>query len=331
MGFRQQRERDSFPDVRSNLFWCHLAPLSVPAANASLSFPGPFLTPKLISTESPDNLFCMWKSWPALFLFALSCSLPKSRVAQDLPIFDVHIHYSKSAWSVYPPEVAFAILDRGGVMRALVSSTPDDGTVKLYEHDPHRIVPFLRLYRHQAEMATWTEDTALLLYLEERLKRGIYQGIGEFHLTAGQTNSPVVKRIADLAARYSLFLYVHADEAAVEELIQLRPEVPILWAHAGMSASPARVGQLLDRHPKVWVELSYRFDVAREGQLDPGWRALFQKYPDRFMVGTDTWNNAQWESLPAILADVRSWLKQLPPTIAEKIAFRNASGLFTPP
>jgi hypothetical protein len=249
----------------------------------------------------------------------------------DLPMFDVHIHYSKSAWSVYPPEVVFTILDRGGVMRAVVSSTPDDGTVKLYEHDPHRIVPFLRPYRHQAEMDTWTEDTALLLYLEERLQRGIYQGIGEFHLTAGQTNSPVVKRIADLAARYGLFLYVHADEAAVKELIQLQPEVPILWAHAGMSASPATVAHILDRYPHVWVELSYRLDVVREGQLDPAWRALFLEYPDRFMVGSDTWNNLQWERLPTILADVRAWLKQLPPTIAEKIAIRNASRLFAPP
>ena len=49
--------------------------------------------------------------------------------AQELPIFDTHIHYSQPDWQVFTPERILAILDRAGVRRALVSSTPDDGTL----------------------------------------------------------------------------------------------------------------------------------------------------------------------------------------------------------
>lgn len=49
------------------------------------------------------------------------------------------------------------------------------------------------------------------------------------------------------------------------------------------------------------------------------------------MVGTDTWINAQWERLPRILDGFRAWLRQLPPEVAEKIAYRNAERLAAGP
>ena len=56
--------------------------------------------------------------------------------AQELPIFDAHIHYNQPDWNVFPPSQILAILDQAGIRRALVSSTPDDGTLKLYEAAP---------------------------------------------------------------------------------------------------------------------------------------------------------------------------------------------------
>jgi len=71
--------------------------------------------------------------------------------------------------------------------------------------------------------------------------------------------------------------------------------------------------------------------VAPGGNLDPAWRALFLKYPDRFLVGTDTWINAQWDRLPEILDSFRVWLRQLPPDVAAKIAHGNAERLAAAP
>ena len=246
----------------------------------------------------------------------------------DLPIFDTHIHYSPDAWSVYPPEEALAILDRAGVRRALVSSTPDDGTILLYERAPDRIIPILRPYRTRADMMTWTRDPTVLAYVEERLAQGGYRGIGEFHLGRGEATAPVPGGFLALAAAHDLVLHAHADEVAVEELAALRPDVKVLWAHAGMGATAATAGSLLDRHPNLWVELALRGDVAPGGVLDSEWAALFRRHADRIMIGTDTWITPQWTRLPDLMDAVRAWLRQLPRDVAEQIAFRNAERLF---
>jgi hypothetical protein len=225
-----------------------------------------------------------------------------------------------------------AILDRAGVRRALVSSTPDDGTLKLYDKAPQRIVPFLRPYRSREDMLTWHSDPAVQMYVEERLTRGIYKGIGEFHLAlADQAEAPVVKRCAELAAQRQIFLHAHVDDITVEKLLQRYPQVKILWAHAGMSASAATVSGLLDRFPNLWVELAVRTDVAPGGTLDHKWRAVFLRHPDRFMVGTDTWVTARWETLVQGMQVVRGWLGELPREVAEQIAHRNAERLFGGP
>jgi len=263
----------------------------------------------------------------SLLLSGWAVVSPTLGFAQDLPIFDAHIHYSQPDWTVYPPEAALAVLDRAGVTWAMVSSTPDDGTVRLYEKAPARIVPVLRPYRTRDDMGTWTNDPATLTYVEGRLQRGIYRGIGEFHLAAAEANTAVVRGFAELAIRRGIFLHAHTDDAGAEALLRLDPKVQVLWAHAGMSAGPDTVGRLLDRHPNLTVELALRYDVAPAGQLDPAWRNLFLRHPDRFMVGTDTWVTSQWDRLPEIQAGIRTWLRQLPREVAEKLAFKNAARL----
>src|SRR5436309_14815073 len=116
--------------------------------------------------------------------------------AAPYPLFDAHIHYSRPDWDAYPPERALALLARAGVRRAIVSSTPDDGTLKLYERAPTVVVPFLRPYRTREDMGSWPSHPGVQAYVEERLKRGIYRGIGEFHLGVADVGAPTVGRIA---------------------------------------------------------------------------------------------------------------------------------------
>jgi len=262
--------------------------------------------------------------------FALAAVAAGLIGAEDLPIVDTHLHYSQNSWSEYSPEAVLAILDGAGVRRAFVSSTPDDGTVRLYEAAPDRIVPVLRPYRDAGELGSWHRDPTVVAYLETRLARGIYRGIGEFHLHGEDARSPVVRQVADLAARHGLFLHCHCDAEAAETLLGLRNDVRILWAHAGMSADPATVGRLLDGSARLTVELALRSDVAPGGTLDPAWRALFLRHPDRFMVGTDTWVPSRWVDLPAVQTVTRAWLRQLPPEVRRRLASENAEGLARP-
>src|SRR5262249_19101157 len=90
--------------------------------------------------------------------------------AAELPIFDAHIHYSQDAWDVVPPKQAIEILRGSGVMRALVSSSNDDGTQKLAAEAPDLIVPELRPYRNAGDAGAWVRDEAVLAYLEDRLQ-----------------------------------------------------------------------------------------------------------------------------------------------------------------
>jgi hypothetical protein len=249
----------------------------------------------------------------------------------ELPIFDTHIHYSAPDWVEYPPDRILGILQKAGVKRALVSSTPDDGTLTLYAKDRQRIVPILRPYRTRDDMGHWWQDPAVLAYVQERLQKnpGVHKGIGEFHLFGGQTGTFVIKRITELAVKENIYLHAHSDELAIIELFTIEPKLRVIWAHAGMSSGPQAVGALLDRYQTLWVDLAIRnSDVAPGGTLDPGWRAVFLRHPDRFLAGTDTWMTSRWEALPGSVTEVRGYLGQLPRDVAEKIAFRNAERLF---
>lgn len=249
----------------------------------------------------------------------------------DLGLVDAHIHYSEDAWAAYPPEAALAILHRAGIRRAFVSSTPDEGTMRLYDRDPALVVPVLRPYRTRDDIGRWVSDPTVATYVESGFRRGVHRGIGEFHLAAGQAASPVVRRIVALAVREDVFLHAHADARAVAELLSVDPEARVLWAHAGMSETATTVGAMLDRFPNLTVELALRSDVAPGGQLAPEWRELFVRHADRFMLGTDTWVPGRWEAVVDTAVQTRGWLAQLPPDVAERIARGNAERLVGAP
>jgi hypothetical protein len=253
--------------------------------------------------------------------------LAASAGAQDLPLVDTHLHYSQSSWPDYGPAAIIVLMDQASVRRGFVSSTPDEGTVRLYEAAPDRIVPVLRPYRQAGELGSWHLDATVVPYLEQRLARAIYRGIGEFHLYGGDARSPVVRQVAELAARHGLFLHCHCDVEAIEILLGHAPGVRVLWAHAGMGSGPDEVGRLVAASPQLLVELALRSDVAPGGQLDPAWRELFLRHSDRFMVGTDTWVPSRWSSYVDIQVAARAWLGQLPPEVARRLAFENAESL----
>jgi hypothetical protein len=265
-----------------------------------------------------------------LALVWLTPTVSAQQSTDDLPIFDAHLHYSRDAWSLYSVDEIFGLLDEAGVYKAFVSSTPDEGTLRLYERAPDRIVPNLRPYRVSGDVATWAHDPSVPGYLAERLSERRYRGIGEFHLLVGDIDSEVPRSLVALGAERGLVLQAHADAAAVQQLLLHRPDLTVLWAHAGMSAPPSTVERLLEVHPNLWVELALRYDVAPGGQLDPRWAALFSRYPDRFMIGTDTWIPSQWTRLPVLMAGVRTWLRQLPPDLAVALAYGNAERLLAP-
>lgn len=252
----------------------------------------------------------------------------EATTAEKLPLFDGHIHYNKDAWENYPPEKAIQILQQAGITRAFVSSTPDDGTLKLYALAPKLVVPVLRPYRSYDDRNGWFQDQEVMQFLEDRLRRNIYKGIGEFHLYGEQAKTPEVQRMVSMAVERSIFLQAHSDADAVEFLFATNPEVKILWAHAGMVESPETIGKMLNKYDRLWAELSLRyFDIVTGDDINPEWQKLFQNFPDRFIVGTDTWESSRWNDVDVLARMAQAWLAKLPPDIAQRIAYKNAERL----
>ncbi len=251
--------------------------------------------------------------------------------ADNLPIFDAHMHYKQPAWEPYPVETVIELMDQSGVVLALVSSTPDEGTIRLWDHAPKRIVPELRPYHGDAGSGNWTKSPGMLQYLRKRLETYDHEGIGEFHVhNLDPADRPLLKTIAGMARKRNIPIHIHSDAAPVRMFYELEPELTVIWAHAGMTEPPEVVGDMLDTYPMLYADTSYReWDILAGGDgLDPAWRAVIIRHADRLMIGTDTWVNAQWDNYEGLIALNRQWLSKLPRDVAERIAYKNATRLF---
>ena len=246
--------------------------------------------------------------------------------ANELPLFDAHIHYSHDAVALVPPKQAVAILRQAGLRGALVSSSDDAGTQLLAAEAPDLIVPELRPYRSRGEIGSWMRDDAVISYLETRLARYRYVGVGEFHLYGEDADLKVPRRMVALARERGLLLHAHSDVDAIERLLRQWPEARVLWAHSGFDR-PEKVREQLRRHPRLWCDLAFRGDHASGSVVDPAWRAAFDEFPERFMIGTDTFTPERWHFIPEHARFSRGWLGSLPPALAERVGWRNADTL----
>lgn len=130
-----------------------------------------------------------------------------------------------------------------------------------------------------------------------------------------------------LAKQRGLFLHAHSDADAVERLFRQWPEARILWAHSGFER-PDQVRAMLRKHKNLWCDLAFRTDEAQGGKVDSEWRKAFMEFPDRFLLGTDTYVPERWHYIPEHAVWARGWLADLPPEVAERIAWRNGEALF---
>jgi len=244
-------------------------------------------------------------------------------------IFDTHMHYSRPAWDEVPPAAVLEKMDKAGVGHAAVSSTPDDGTLKLHAAAPKRFSKFLRPYRTRGDMEGWYKDPDVLTYVENRLKRGSYKGFGEFHLEDPDgVGHPVMRRLLALAVEHGLILHAHSNSRVIDALFAAAPQLTVLWAHAGMNDPPDAIFELLSRHPRLYADLSFReMDVGDAERVNPDWLELFGRFPDRLMVGSDTYVTERWLRYGEIIGEFRTWLDQLPPDIARAVASENARNL----
>jgi hypothetical protein len=231
---------------------------------------------------------------------------------------------------------------RNGVQGVLSNSRPNDGTQALAADQARgdlQVVPFIRLYRNRADYSSWFGDETIYQMVLRELAKGTaagpYRGIGEFHLyDSANANGATARKLMALAEDKQLAVLAHVDDAAIDLLMANTPskgqKLRLIWAHTGIGGAPvARVDALMTRYPQLMGELSYRPGLTcSDGKLCPEWRALFLKYPGRFVIGSDTWINQRWQYYDDLMKGYRSWLGELPPDVARKIAWGNAAQMF---
>jgi hypothetical protein len=239
-------------------------------------------------------------------------------------------------------------MQTSGVRAVLANSRPNDGTRALAtaREQTHAagvtVVPFVRLYRNRADYNNWFRDGTIVDLVQAELAKGTpagpYRGLGEFHLyDSANANGPVAKQLMVLAEEKNLAILAHVDDVAIDLLMAHTPtqgqKLHLIWAHTGIGGTPvARVDQLMARYPRLMGELSYRPGLTCEGgQLCPEWRALLLKYPDRFMIGSDTWINQRWLYYGELMQGYRTWLGGLPDDVARRIGWDNGARLFGVP
>ncbi|HVA95587.1 MAG TPA: amidohydrolase family protein [Candidatus Dormibacteraeota bacterium] len=130
---------------------------------------------------------------------------------------------------------------------------------------------------------------------------------------------------------------LHANIAAFERLLDHNPRAKIIWAHAGSDntgfRTPALCARLLAAHPNLYMEiktdpLAKGMNYPMEnGKIKPEWLALFTKFPDRFIIGTD-------QHYPEPNAPEQRWqtavdlFNQLPAGLRKKIGTENVAHIY---
>jgi predicted TIM-barrel fold metal-dependent hydrolase len=245
------------------------------------------------------------------------------------PLFDAHLHYDATDAAQYSPQQIIAKLERNGIKHAVFTGTPASHTASLYRHAPGRIVPLLGVYRRHDDKIAWPNDATLPGRVEAELNKGSWRGIGELHIFATDRHSPVFRRIIELAAQRQLPLQIHGDPAVIDTVYDISPSQPVIWAHAGTFPYPDLVADYLQRYPALTIDLSVRDGrIAPNGQISDEWYQLFIRFPERFMVGVDTFSLSRWHHFDAAVATIRNWLAQLPEDVAKQLAYDNAAAFF---
>jgi predicted TIM-barrel fold metal-dependent hydrolase len=182
--------------------------------------------------------------------------------------------------------------------------------------------------------------------LDVELARTKARVMGEVHIREASRkierdpSSPAFMQILELSAQRGVPIVIHdeltpAAAASLEAALAAHRQAIIVLAHAG-GAKPSGLERLLARNANLRIDLSGMHfqrtpSLAKEkGRLDPAWKALIAKMPARFMMGIDVWAARLFE--PPMLDRLMTWtrrvLGELPPDVAERVAWKNASDLY---
>lgn len=176
----------------------------------------------------------------------------------------------------------------------------DRKAFEAYRQYPDKIIPFFAgiPLREQAGLVT----------AKQNLEDGYY-GIGE--IVAASTYSPVTSRlpwkannpndgilpeIYQLSAAYRAPILLHIDPPtgepipALEQALEENPNAIIIFGHANAYNSPENIETLVRAHTNLYFDFFAGFTAynAESANRLSDFAALMERYPNQFMVSTDS-------------------------------------------
>ena len=194
----------------------------------------------------------------------------------------------------------------------------------------------------------------------------LHFSFAEFHpYVEARPDHPLFLLLADLAAKYDVPLDLHMEAvtkdmatpgrllqrsslnpptvrenvSAFERLLARNRKARIVWAHIGWDntgdMTVALLRRLLEAHPNLYLQLRIptvpgtfpqNNPLDRDGKLRPEWLDLIDSFPERLVLGSDTFMaRPDFEEGLRLTA---SLLQQLPPKLARKVGYENATRLY---
>lgn len=226
------------------------------------------------------------------------------KLYKDMPVADAHNH--SAAGSKY--KYMEGIWEGSGIDRVVlfgaVSEPAAVGTDELawdaYQENPERYIPFFAGIN--------LHDKSELAMIKEKLEKG-YFGIGE--IAAATTYSEGLKgaiwktvdpmdgilpQMYELCAQYKAPLLLHIDPPngvvidKLEEAATAYPNTTFIFGHANAYNSLENVKALLEKHPNIYIDFFAGFTVFNPESANrlEDFVPLMKKYPDRFLLSTDS-------------------------------------------
>lgn len=164
----------------------------------------------------------------------------------------------------------------------------------------------------------------------------------DFHMDAVAKDMPLPERFTSPPNPATL----KANLPAFERLLKHNPKARIVWVHGGSDFighwTAALSKELLQKNPNLLISIRINppglaetslFTSNRE--LKAEWLELIKAFPDRFMLGSDTFYPSPRVQSPMrraptqmMLMPLRMLLTKLPEELARKVGYENAARLY---
>ena len=276
-----------------------------------------------------------------LVLGLLVCGAPVWAADYNGPLIDAHSHLPNST----AIDAYVAAMKRHNVLKVVLL-----GAGGLQTNDTAWLTAASRKYPERVISGLPLPDPtseSVVSQLELQLDRGKPRVIGEVlmrqvgrRLIDRDPKAAVFGKILETAAKIAVPIVIHYEltdqaETALDRVLAAHRKSTIVLAHGG-DGPPGRLDRLLFRNPNLFIDLSgMHFQrtpalASETGPIDPGWKALIEKAPDRFMMGVDAGAARLFE--PEMLDRLFIWtrrvLGELKPDVAARVAHGNAVKLY---